>query len=141
MLNPHQVKRDEEEIRLEVRRMPDAVRARYFAELGPRIKDPDNYAVLNWMFVAGLHHFYLGRWQRGLVNLSVFLIGVALFFIWGWYGRDWMIWASLGAVLGITVVELPALFRSQIIVQDYNNRMMVGLLRDMDWEREQATRS
>ena len=78
------------------------------------LKDPDSYAVLNYLFVAGLHHFYLRRWFRGGVNLAVFLAGLACLLTGQW---RW----GLGLLLLITLIELPALFCSQRIVLRYNN--------------------
>ncbi len=114
MLKQSEVDAHEEEIRLAVRDLPDEVRKCYFQQAESRLKDPDTYAVLNYLFIAGLHHFYLGRWIRGLINLVVFGGGVYLLFLEQWKN-------GLIVIAVITVLELYALFRSQIIVQHYNN--------------------
>jgi len=108
-----------------VRELPDAQRKSYFEQAESRLKDPDTYAVLNYLFIAGLHHFYLGRWLRGLINLAVFGGGVYLMFLDQW--RNGFI------VIGIiTALELYALFRSQIIVQHYNNSISEEILDSME---------
>jgi len=121
MLKQSEVDAREEKIRLTVRELPDELRKRYFEEAESRLKDPDTYAVLNYLFIAGLHHFYLGRWIRGLINLVVFSGGVYLIYLEQW--QNGLI--SIGA---ITIIELYALFRSQVIVKHYNNKISEAIL-------------
>lgn len=85
-----------------------------------RIKDPDTYAVLNWFFVAGLHHFYLANYPRGVVNLTLMLIGLL-----------WIESVGLLLILLVFLIELPQLFKSQQIVHAYNNRVMKTLLHEL----------
>lgn len=95
----------------------DAQRQRSYYEKYERLlKDPDTYAVLNWLACAGLHHFYLGKWVRGSMNLGVMLFGLSAFVFFGLAGL------LLGALLigAVILVELPALFRSQVIVEEHN---------------------
>ena len=121
MLNKDAVEREEEALREAVNRLPDNQRKWVYAEAEKAIKDPDTYAVLNYLFLAGLHHFYLGRWGRGLVNLTVFLAGLICLIFGG-------VLLGIILIIGITVIELYALFRSQTIVQQYNNEIMRELL-------------
>ena len=120
-LNQSEVDAREEEIRLVVRELPDGTRKKYYEQAEKRLKDPDTYAVLNYLFIAGLHHFYLGRWFRGLVNLTVFGGGVYLLFLEQWQN-------GLIVIGIITALELYALFRSQIIVKHYNNGIAQEIL-------------
>lgn len=103
---------EEEEIRREVRDLPDELRQRYFKLIEKKLRDPDTYAVLNWLFV-GLHHMYLGRWLRGFLN--IFLIIVAIMTI--------PIGVGLFILFAVLLAELIQLFRSQTIVADYNNEV------------------
>jgi len=120
-LKQSEVDAREEELRLEVRELPDEQRKAYFEQTERRLKDPDTYAVLNYLFIAGLHHFYLGRWFRGLINLSVFGVAIYLMYLGQWQNGF--------IVFGIiTAVELYALFRSQIIVKHYNNNISREIL-------------
>lgn len=124
MLSKEDVQKKEESIRQLIRELPETTRAEFYRETGKKIKDPDTYATLNYLFIAGLHHFYLGKWARGLINISVFVFGIILAFISSpRYG--------VGLIIAISIVELYALFRSQIIVQDYNNRIMEQIYRDI----------
>ncbi len=119
------IQEDEERIRRLVREMPDEQRLFFFKQTEQKLKDPDTYATLNYLFIAGLHHFYLGKWIRGLINLSIFLFGVMLLFT----GL-----AILGVLLLIiiTVVEFKALFKSQVIIQEYNNKVMEAIYHEIN---------
>ena len=121
MLKQSEVDAREEELRLLVRDLPDEQRKAFYKRAEKELKDPDTFAVLNYLFIAGLHHFYLGRWLRGLINLLVFGAGVYLIWLEQW--RNGLI------IIGIiTVLEFYALFRSQIIVKHYNNRISADIL-------------
>jgi TM2 domain-containing membrane protein YozV len=123
MLDQQAVDAEEERLRELATALPDLQRQQYFQQLKRELRDPDTYAALNWCFLAGLHHFYLGQWQRGLFNLLVFMAGLALLF------SPWPWWGLLFIVL-ISVAELWALFRSQIIIQHWNNQIMRRLLEE-----------
>ena len=121
MLKQDEIDAREEELRLAVRELPDGQRKAFYERAEKELKDPDTFAVLNYLFIAGLHHFYLGRWLRGLINLLVFGAGVYLIWLEQW--RNGLI------IIGIiTLLEFYALFRSQIIVKHYNNRISADIL-------------
>jgi hypothetical protein len=111
------VHEDEERIRKLVRELPDDRKLIFFKEAAKSLKDPDTYAALNFLFVAGLHHFYLGKWIRGFINFFIFLLGV-ITLLTGQVGM------GIFLLLAITVIELKALFNSQILIQAYNNDVM-----------------
>ena len=121
MLNQQQVDTEEEQLREQAAALPDEQRNVFYQQLKPLLRDPDTYATLNWCFIAGLHHFYLGQWQRGLVNLLVFTVGIALLF-------TPLFLLGIAMLILISVAELWALFRAQIIIQDWNNQIMQRLL-------------
>lgn len=118
------IQEDEERIRKLVRELPDEKRLLFFKRAEKNLKDPDTYATLNYLFIAGLHHFYLGKWIRGSINLFIFLFGVVLLFTG---------FAFIGVLLLIVIslVELKALFRSQIVIQKYNNDVMEAIYREV----------
>ena len=122
MLRQADVDSEEESLRKAIRVLPDEKRSEFFKLAHKAVKDPDTYAALNWFFIVGLHHFYLGRWGRGLIDLGALLTAVS-FFVSGW--------VVAGACVLIVVYswELWELFRSQVIVQDWNNRLYRELLR------------
>ncbi|MDQ7091016.1 MAG: hypothetical protein Q9M50_10290 [Methylococcales bacterium] len=107
----------EESIRKKVRNLSDDQRLAFFKESEKKLKDPDTYATLNYIFIAGLHHFYLGKWGLGLMNISIFWTGVILLF------SDYTT-SGLVVIAAISIFEFYELFKSQVIVQEYNNKMM-----------------
>ncbi|HSG87681.1 MAG TPA: TM2 domain-containing protein [Pseudomonadales bacterium] len=113
----------EEALRERIRRLDDDERRAYWRIVKARLKDPDTYAVLDWFLLAGIHHFYLGHLAAGTLNLVLMLIGVALLFT--------LPGAGLALITLILVAELPALFRSQLIVADHNVRIGEATLREL----------
>ena len=114
----------EESIRNQVAQLEDAKRKVYFQRLSKELKDPDTYAVLNWILLAGLHHFYVKNYLRGILNLIGFVVGITLFFS-GYF--------IAGAVVigSILIFELYELFFSQSIIEAYNNDISEKLLNDL----------
>ena len=41
--------------------LTDEQRKEYYDRFRREVRDPDTYAVLNYFFLAGLHHMYLGN--------------------------------------------------------------------------------
>ena len=126
MLQQAEVDAAEERLRQQAADLSDYQRQAFYQVLKQRLKDPDTYATLNWCFFAGLHHFYLGQWLRGLVNLLVSVVGVGLLFTSAWL-------PGLLLLLAIALVELYQLMRSQIIIQHWNNQVMQQLLDSGDY--------
>jgi TM2 domain-containing membrane protein YozV len=126
MLDASEVEREENRLRDAVSALPDDARKRYYEQLRKRTKDPDTYATLNWFLVAGLHHFYLGKTVRGMINLIVFAVGVFLIFVLPPIG--------ISIITVVFIVELWALFRSQIIVRDHNNRVSEATLQEVVYD-------
>ncbi|MDT8405953.1 MAG: hypothetical protein RQ715_01770 [Methylococcales bacterium] len=124
MLDSAQVEQQEERLRQHIRALPDAQRLEFFRLLEPRLKDPDTYAALNFVFIAGLHHFYLGRWWLGIMDLTLFWGGMSLWFL-GLTG------IGMTLVFAVMLFESIQLLRSQIIVKDFNNRLMDRLYKTL----------
>jgi len=124
MSSKEEVQEKEETIRKLVRELPDDRRLKFFKETEKKLKDPDTYATLNYIFIAGLHHFYLGKWGRGLLNIVAFWAGVILLF------SDY---TGIGVIIiiAISFFELYELFKSQTIVQEHNNRVMEQIYHDI----------
>lgn len=126
-LREPQVKAEEEALRDQLRNLPDIDRATFYHAYNPKLKDPDTYAVVNWFFIAGIHHFYLGRYLRGAINLLLMVCGILLLF--SDYGDNTAY--GFAVIVAIFLIELPALFRSQVIVMDFNNRLAREILQQM----------
>jgi len=127
MLKQEIVEEQKEQIRNQVSQLSDEQRKLYYRLLDKRIKDPDTYATLNYIFIAGLHHFYIGKWQLGLLNIVAFASGIALV-IAG------VTEAGIAIIAGIAIFELYELFRSQVIVQHYNNIVSLATLEEVHSE-------
>ena len=121
-----ELRAEENKLRIEISKLPIVQKKQYYALEVEQVKDPDTYAVLNWIFFAGLHHFYLGKWQRGSVNLLLMILGAVLFFI-----SDLAL-LGLGFIALTVIIELPQLFNSQNIVHSYNNQLMKELLKQVN---------
>lgn len=115
------VKQHEEALRQQVRQLDEPQRKQFYHQFNQQMKDPDTYAVLNYLFLAGLHHFYLGKMARGWGNLLIFGLGLLLMIVG-------LAWIGFAVILAITIIELKALFQSETIVTDHNNRLMESLL-------------
>lgn len=112
-----------EALRTSVGALRDDERRAFYEACEPRIKDPDTYAALNWFFLAGIHHMYLGKWVRGSCNLVVMLIGLSLLLTGSGTG--------LVVMLAVVLIELPALFRAELIVREHNVRLGERTLRTL----------
>jgi len=119
------LRQEEEQLREQITQLNSEQKKSYYALEVAQVKDPDTYAALNWAFLAGLHHFYLGKWQRGLLNLVLMLIG-ALFYL-----SQLPPLLGAGVILLVFIIELPQLFNSQQIIHQYNNGVMKRLLKQV----------
>jgi len=123
MLDQRTIDAEEDRLRAAAASLPDRERAAFYREAQRRLRDPDTYAVLNWFFMVGLHHFYLGRYGRGLMDIGLVAAGIMLM-------MSGHVLVGLAAILVVFVIELQALFRSQVIVQAWNNGIQRQLLRE-----------
>ena len=104
------LKQESDTLRRRVTQLPPDARRAYYAEEAKLIKDPDTYAVLNYFFVFGLHHFYIGKFFTGLICLILYIVGMLTFLVGGWI-----------IILLLALFDLPQLFFSQRIVHKHNN--------------------
>ena len=118
-MNKDDIENQEEFLREEINKLDDEKRKLFFTKVEKEIKDPDTYASLNFLFLTGVHHFYLEKWLKGSINLSLFIFGLVLLF-----GSTFSYGIGLGIILSILILELNELFKSQIIVQNYNNKVL-----------------
>lgn len=133
-LRTDRVCEEEEAFRQKLRNLSDEERANFYRIYNKKLRDPDTYAVLNWLFLTGMHHAYLGRWVRALINLSVMVIGIMLLFTEN---------APVGflMIIAILAIEIPALFRSQVIVADFNTQQGEEVLRQMQSQASQPAQN
>lgn len=126
MMTDDSLRQEEEQLREQISQLTAEQRKQYYVLEVEQVKDPDTYAVLNWAFLAGLHHFYLGKWLRGLFNLMLMLLGATLYFT--------ALFPLLGGalILLVFIIELPQLFNSENIIHSYNNQLMKALLKQVN---------
>ncbi|GAA6171014.1 hypothetical protein NBRC116592_06840 [Colwellia sp. KU-HH00111] len=125
-LKKENLRLEENELREQIASLSIEQKRQYYAQEVKHMKDPDTYAALNWICVMGLHHFYLGKWQRGLVNLTLMIIGILLYFS----GTFPLI--GIAVVAFVFVIELPQLFNSERIIYRYNNQLMRSILKQLN---------
>ncbi|MEQ2354327.1 TM2 domain-containing protein [Pseudoalteromonas piscicida] len=122
------LREQEEALRNQVAQLSPAARKQYYQLEEQLVKDPDTYAVLNYFFAAGLHHFYLGKTARGVINLTLMLLGLVFILFYGWI-----------LLILVCLIELPQLFNSQKIVRKYNIDVMREVLDELkDTQQNQA---
>jgi TM2 domain-containing membrane protein YozV len=124
MQNKEEINKEENDLRNKIQELSDDNKKIFYSTIEKEIKDPDTYAVLNWLFIAGLHHFYLKKWFNGTINLTVFLVGVILSFS----DNTTLFGIGVGMLISLFIIELFQLFKSQLILQDYNNMVTRRLL-------------
>ena len=124
-IDQESVEDQEEALRLTIRGLAEDKKKLFHQAFSKRVKDPDTYAVLNFFFLAGLHHFYLSRPTRGSINLLTFALGLAMLF----FGSETL---GLALIATILLIEFPALFRAQTLVKQHNNHLSTELLSELD---------
>lgn len=128
-----EVERDEEGLRRELEALSDGERGAFYEQAQRAYKDPDTYATLCYLWISGLHHFYLQRWRRGLADVGMNLLALGLV-IGGIFGGGWIVGLSgVGLWAVCSVIELGYLFRSQSVVRDYNLEKQRAILESLRW--------
>ena len=135
-LRSQTVEEQEEHLRTTAGELEETERKIFFKRFSEEYKDPDTYAVLNFFFVGGLHHFYLNKYVRGFINLSLSLSGLVLMFTAPFQEiNDYQVGAFGAGILIlalVTIIEIPNLFRSQIIAKDFNNRLSLKIIGEVN---------
>lgn len=114
---------NEELLIKQVSLLPESQRKEFYKRQSEELKDPDTYAALNWLFLGGLHHCYLGKYTLfavELILLSVSIIGFVL-------GHP----SALLILILLVAYELPQLFFSQKIARQYNYHVSCEIFNDV----------
>ena len=124
-INKRTIRAEEEAIRNEVAALESQKQKEFHTYCAEKLKDPDTFAALTWSLPIGLHHFYLGAWQRALLDIGFVVAGLILM-ITGTLGESSFFVALIGVLIVclVSIAELNSLFRSQLIVSHYNNQLM-----------------
>lgn len=122
MFSEKELNLEEHELREQIRSLPDNQRQYYMTLESAGLKSPDRYLLLNRLFPLGLHHFYLGRWGRGVVNGGLTASGLALLL-----GTDQLVY-GLMLLAAMVFIEIPQLLNARHLVHSRNNRIMARCL-------------
>lgn len=117
MFSEKELNLDETELREQVALLSEAQQESYRHCEQAAFKRPTTYAALNTLFFLGVPHFYLRRWLRGLINLSVG-VTAASFLLGG------QVLYGFAVLLALAIVEIPQLLNYEHLVHAYNNNSM-----------------
>ncbi|GAJ78978.1 membrane protein [Vibrio sp. JCM 18905] len=110
-----QLEYNEELLRKQVKLLPEAQKKEFYEQQSKKLKDPDTYATLNWFFLGGFHHCYLGKYGLFILELALLTISVIGLIL----GHS-----SALIILSLLVIyELPQLFFSQKIARQHNYQL------------------
>lgn len=123
MFSEKELNLEESDLRQQIAALSTAEQERYHRFAAASLKSPATYALLNWLFLLGAHHFYLRRWLRGVINLTLTLIGVYLLIT-----QDARLYAGV-LFLAVAIIEVPQLLNYEHIVHAFNNRTMRACLK------------
>jgi TM2 domain-containing membrane protein YozV len=127
MFSEKELNLEEHQLREQIRRLSPAEKAIYDALEIPRLKLASTYVRLNWLFPLGVHHFYLRRWGRGLLDLFLTLnicLSLTRFSPWG----DPNLLISAMMCLALLSIELPQMLNARLLVHSRNILMMTKCL-------------
>ncbi|MGN7612125.1 TM2 domain-containing protein [Magnetococcales bacterium HHB-1] len=117
----------EDNLRKQVRELPDEQRKAYFKLLNKRLKDPDTYATLAWSLPVALHHLYMKQYKIAAVVITTLLVAINFIYFQP-YPFDMI---GIGLIVVLFILEFFELIRSQLIVKKYNNQMMEQTLAEI----------
>jgi len=113
---------EEQELREQIRMLSHEQRLYYHRMERQQLKHPGTYLRLNLASPLGTHHFYLRRWGRGLFNLALTLLALALIL------SDFLRPYGIMLLLAVILVDIPQLWQARLLVHNYNNRVMAQCL-------------
>lgn len=122
MFSQKELNLEEHELREQIRSLPDVQRHYYHRLETRRLKSPARYLTLNRLFPLGLHHFYLHRWIRGLINVSLTVSGLIMLVASGQ-----PLYGSM-LLLAMVIIEIPQLLNAHHLVHSQNNQTMAACL-------------
>ncbi|MDK9778577.1 MULTISPECIES: hypothetical protein [unclassified Vibrio] len=117
------LEKQEELLRSQVNSLPEHQKKEFYERQSKRLKDPDTYATLNWFFLGGFHHCYLGKYALFALELILLIVSIVGFVL----GHP-----SAFLILALLVIyELPQLFFSQKIARQHNYQLSCEIFNDV----------
>ncbi|GLT14341.1 hypothetical protein [Vibrio algivorus] len=118
-----QLEENEELLRKQVNLLPEVQKKEFYNRQSKKLKDPDTYAALNWFFLGGLHHCYLGKYALFALELTLLSVSVVGFVL----GHS----SALLILALLVIYELPQLFFSQKIARQHNYKLSCEIFNDI----------
>ncbi|MET2896840.1 hypothetical protein ABXV22_00790 [Vibrio rotiferianus] len=117
------LEKQEELLRSQVNSLPEHQKKEFYERQSKSLKDPDTYATLNWFFLGGFHHCYLGKYALFALELILLIVSIVGFGL----GHP-----SAFLILALLVIyELPQLFFSQKIARQHNYQLSCEIFNDV----------
>lgn len=127
MFSEKELNLEEHQLREQIRRLSPVEKAIYDALEIPRLKLASTYVRLNWFFPLGVHHFYLRRWGRGLLDIFLTLnvcLSLTRYSPWG----DANVLIAGMIFVALLLIELPQMLNARLLVHSRNILMMAKCL-------------
>ena len=116
------LEKNEELFREQLNALPKEQKKAFYELQSKKLKDPDTYAVLNWLFLGGIHHFYLKKYVLFAIELMLLTVSIIGFFL----GHA----SSIYIIILLCIYELPQLFFSQKIARQYNYNLSCDIFNE-----------
>ena len=110
-----QLEQKEALLNKKVQRLSDEQKRVFYREQSELLKDPDTYAALNWLFLGGIHHCYLGKYRLFAIEITLLIIAIIGFIVANPY--------AIYLLLLLALYEMPYLFFSQKIARQHNHEI------------------
>ncbi|WP_343291977.1 hypothetical protein [Vibrio harveyi] len=118
-----QLEKQEELLRSQVNSLPEHQKKEFYERQSKSLKDPDTYATLNWFFLGGFHHCYLGKYALFALELILLIVSIVGFV----FGHP-----SAFLILALLIIyELPQLFFSQKIARQHNYQLSCEIFNEV----------
>ncbi|MCR9771270.1 hypothetical protein QTO16_24165 [Vibrio harveyi] len=118
-----QLEKQEELLRSQVNSLPEHQKKEFYERQSKSLKDPDTYATLNWFFLGGFHHCYLGKYALFALELILLIVSIIGFVL----GHP-----SAFFILALLIIyELPQLFFSQKIARQHNYQLSCEIFNEV----------
>ncbi|MGR2884580.1 hypothetical protein ABMX65_22860 [Vibrio vulnificus] len=118
-----QLEENEELLRKQVNLLPEVQKKEFYNRQSKKLKDPDTYATLNWFFLGGFHHCYLGKYGLFALEITMLLVSVVGLVL----GHT----SALLILMLLVIYELPQLFFSQKIARQHNYDLSCKIFNDV----------
>ncbi|MCG9647701.1 hypothetical protein [Vibrio brasiliensis] len=118
-----QLEKNEDLLRSQVNSLPDDQKKEFYKRQSKRLKDPDTYATLNWFFLGGFHHCYLGKYSLFALELTLLTVSIVGLIL----GHS----SALLILALLVIYELPQLFFSQKIARQHNYKLSCEIFNEV----------